>query len=328
MTQGITRKEATEALAVEGMEFYDLMHQAARITKEHGENKIKLCGILNAKSGHCPQDCAFCAQSAHNHASIDTYPLLSAETMVAKGRELAAYPVARFSIVTSGRDISERDEIEEIARAISDIDDKLPLAACASLGMLTSDHLARLRDAGLTRYHHNLETAASFYENICTTQRYSDSVDTVQRAKEAGLEVCSGGLFGMGESDEQRVELLADLRKLDVNSVPINFLNPIPGTRLEGFHQLTPKACLKIVAVARLMMPDKEIRVCGGRELNLRDMQSWLFAAGADGLMVGGYLTTSGRRIEDDLQMLDDLGLIPVDVQGQPLPQQTSSQTL
>ena len=316
MADGITVQEANEAILTEGNEFFDLIHRADETRRRHRGNRVRLCGIINAKSGNCPQDCAFCAQSAHNDAVIERYPLVDADTMVAKAADLNRHKVSRFGIVTSGRSIDQEEEIGEIAKAVSRIRKELSTAPCASLGMLSTEHLERLRDAGLTRYHHNLETAASYYENICTTQDYEDSVRTVERAKEAGLQVCSGGLFGMGESPEQRVELLEDLRRLDVDSVPINFLNPIPGTRLEGFHQLTPTDCLKIIAVARLMMPDREIRVCGGRERNLRDLQSWVFPAGADGMMVGGYLTTSGRQISDDLQMLEDLGLTPVTAAG------------
>ncbi len=320
MPHGITVPEALEAIETQGPEFFGLIGQADQTRRIHRGDQVRLCGIVNAKSGNCPQDCAFCAQSAHNDAVIDRYPLISAEDMTSKARELSRSKISRFGIVTSGRSIDRDEEIEEIAQAVARITDELPTAPCASLGMLSKEHFQRLREAGLTRYHHNLETAASFYPNICTTQDYQDSVQTVERAKEVGLQVCSGGLFGMGESPSQRVELLEALRNLDVDSLPINFLNPIPGTKLEGMHQLTPQDCLKIVAVARLMMPDKEIRVCGGRETNLRDMQSWIFPAGADGMMVGGYLTTTGRRVEDDLQMLEDLGLTPVTAEGRAFP--------
>jgi biotin synthase len=166
-----------------------------------------------------------------------------------------------------------------------------------------------LKEAGLSRYHHNLETAESFFHKICSTRSYEDQINTVKIAKDLGFSVCSGGLFGMGESLEQRVELLETIRSLDVDSVPINFLCPIPGTRLEHMKDLSPRDCLKIIAAARLMMPDKIIRVCGGRELNLRDFQSWMFFAGANGLMVGNYLVTSGRDIYADFQMIQDAGL-------------------
>jgi biotin synthase len=175
--------------------------------------------------------------------------------------------------------------------------------------MLPPAKLRRLRDAGMDRYHHNLETARSHFPQICTTQSYDDSIQTIRAAQDLGCSLCVGGLFGMGESAEQRVELLATIRELDVDSVPINFLNPIGGTRLEGAEHVTAMDCLRVVAVARLMMPRKEIRVCGGREVNLRDLQSWLLLAGVDGLMVGGYLTTPGRQAAADRQMVRDAGL-------------------
>jgi biotin synthase len=230
------------------------------------------------------------------------------DRIVEAARDAAARGAHRFGIVTSGRGVHEEREVETIARAVEIVAGSLPLEPCVSLGLVEGEFLHRLRDAGLTRYHHNLETAESFFPNICTTRRYEDSVETVRAAREVGLKTCSGGIFGLGESKAQRVELLEALRQLDVDSVPLNFLNPIPGTRLEGRKTLEPLEGLKIIAVARLMMPDKEIRVCGGREVTLRDLQSWALLAGADGLMVGGYLTTAGRGVDEDLRMIADAG--------------------
>ena len=185
----------------------------------------------------------------------------------------------------------------------------LPIKPCASLGILDLESLKQLKEAGLTRYHHNLETAGSYFKVICSTRNYEDQTDTVRNAKKAGLSVCSGGIFGLGESKGQRVELLETIRDMDVDSVPVNFLNPIPGTPLENMKQLTPLDCLKIIAVARLMLPNTNIRICGGRECNLRDFQSWIFLAGADAVMIGGYLVTSGRDVKLDLQMIRDAGM-------------------
>jgi len=186
----------------------------------------------------------------------------------------------------------------------------LSVDSCASLGLLDEELLKKLKKAGLKRYHHNLETARSYFSEICGTRSYDDQIKTIKDAKSAGLEVCCGGIFGLGESLEQRIELLDTIRSLDIDSVPLNFLNPIPGTRLEGSRNLTPDDCLKIIAVARLMMPDKSIRVCGGREFNLKDRQGDIFQAGADSLMIGGYLVTPGNRVDIDKKMIEDAGMV------------------
>jgi biotin synthase len=309
---GIEISEALELLAVEGAEMHELFARASAARYEHHGNRVRLCGIVNAKSGGCPEDCAFCAQSAHAKTDVERYGLLDSEGMVEAARRSEGHGAARFGIVTSGRSVWRDKEIETIAEAVTTVGAETGMEPCASLGHLSPDALRRLKEAGLGRYHHNLETAESYFPEICTTRRYSDAFETILAAKEAGLSVCSGGIFGMGEDPAQRIELLAKLRELDVDSVPLNFLQPIPGTRLEGREPLPALDCLKAVAVARLMMPPKEIRVCGGREHNLRDLQSWIFVAGADGMMVGGYLTVSGRGVEDDLQMIRDAGMVPV----------------
>ncbi len=309
---GIEIAEALELLAVEGAQMHQLFARATAARYEHHGNRVRLCGIVNAKSGGCPEDCAFCAQSAHAKTGVERYGLLGADQMVDAARISEQDGAARFGIVTSGRSVWRESEIETIAQAVTTVGAETGMEPCASLGHLTPDALRRLKDAGLGRYHHNLETAESYFPEICTTRRYSDAFETIIAAKEAGLSVCSGGIFGLGEDPAQRIELLAKLRELDVDSVPLNFLRPIPGTRLEGSAPLPPLDCLKVIAVARLMMPDKEIRICGGREHNLRDLQSWIFAAGADGMMIGGYLTLAGRGVEEDLQMIRDAGMVPV----------------
>ena len=224
----------------------------------------------------------------------------------------AAHGARYFGIVTSGRAINREDELNTLCKAISRIASSLPIKPCASLGILKEEELAMLRDAGLSRYHHNLEAAPSFFPQVCTSRGYEAQTDTVHAAKRVGLQVCSGGIFGLGESFKQRAELLTLLRELEVDSMPINFLNPIPGTPLAEAKRLSPLECLSIIAVARLMMPETSIRVCGGREVNLRDYQSWIFAAGADSVMVGGYLVTPGRSVESDLQMIRDAGLVAI----------------
>ena len=215
----------------------------------------------------------------------------------------------RFGIVTSGTKVVQGHDLDEICKAIRMIRKDLPIIPCASLGIMTEDTMLQLKEAGLDRYHHNLEASPSYFPEICTTRPYSSQLETVRTAKKVGFSVCSGGIIGIGESLEQRVELLETIRSLEVDSVPLNFLSPIPGTLLEGGCGITPWDCLRAIAAARLMMPETSIRICGGREQNLRDMQSLIFAAGADSFMTGGYLVTPGRGVQADLQMIRDAGL-------------------
>lgn len=305
---GITTREANELLQCEGSELLELLARAGRTKLEERGHLIDPCAIVNAKSGHCGQDCAFCAQSSRSKADIERYGLRPASELFAAAREAAEAGASRFSIVTSGRALASGAELRNIASVIERIAHELPLAPCASLGLLDGSALCTLSDAGLSRYHHNLEAAESFFPTICTTRSWCQSITTIEAAKKAGLTICCGGIFGLGELPGQRVELLESIRSLDVDSVPLNFLHPIAGTPLEGRCDLTPLDCLKVVAVARLMFPDREVRICGGREYNLRDLQSWILLAGIDGIMIGGYLTTGGRTIADDLAMIEDGG--------------------
>jgi biotin synthase len=288
---------------------YALFERADQVRIAEKGTTVELCGIVNAKSGLCPENCKFCPQSVHSAGSVDCYPLLDEEKIVQAAADAAKQAgCVRFGIVTSGESVADEGEIRVLEKAISAIVRDLDIKPCASLGLLSEETLLRLKDAGLTRCHCNLESAESFFENICTTHKWSDSVETIRRARSVGLSVCSGGIFGLGESLAQRVELLSQIRDLEVDSVPINFLHPVPGTPLFDTPPISALECLKVIAVARLMMPDKTVRVCGGREHNLRDLQSWLLICGADGLMVGNYLTTRGRRVEDDLKMIADAG--------------------
>lgn len=306
--RGIAKREAVELLELEGPAVLELFARANRVRHERRGDVVGLCSIVNARCGFCGEDCAFCAQSGRARATIARYPLISIDRIVAAAGTAARNGATCFSIVTSGRKPGRRD-LASIARAVERIARDVPVRPSASLGLLDAAELRALRDAGLRRYHHNLETAESHFPKICTTRRWSDGLRPIETARRVGLSTCCGGIFGLGESRAQRVELLAAVRDLGVDSVPINFLHPIPGTRLERQPLLPPIEALKIVAVARLMLPDREIRVCGGRTHVLRDLQSWVFAAGADGLMVGGYLTTPGRPVARDLRMVRDAGM-------------------
>jgi biotin synthase len=306
----IDADEALSLLKVETPEIFELFSRANQVRIENKGMTVRLCGVVNAKSGQCTEDCKFCAQSAHNDAQIDSYGMMDATRMLDAARVARKNQASRFGIVTSGLALKDEQEIETIISTIEGIAGEPDVLPCASLGKVTGEVLARLKEAGLTRYHCNIETAESFFPQICSTRNWLDSVEAIRRAKEVGLSICCGGILGLGETLDQRVEFLEAIRSLDVDSVPLNFLHPIPGTPLEHGTSLTALECLKVIAVARLMMPDKEIRVCGGREYNLRDLQSWALACGADGLMVGGYLTTSGRGVNDDLKMISDAGFI------------------
>ncbi len=286
----------------------DLIACADKIRKHFMPRTAFKCAIINAKSGMCPEDCAFCAQSSHHNTGAQVYDLLSEEALVAKGLEMAASGATNYSVVTSGTNLTG-GEVKTVCKAAARLRSETDLTLCASVGLLTAGAARQLRAAGITRYHHNLETARSHFETICSTHDYDDDIETVRVAKAAGMVVCSGGIFGMGESWAQRVELAFTLRELDVDSVPINFLNPIQGTRLADHPLLPPMEALKVIALYRFIFPDKDITICGGREATLKDFQSWVFAAGANGLMVGNYLTTQGRNLEADLEMIAGMGM-------------------
>ncbi|GAB4295023.1 MAG: biotin synthase BioB [Desulfuromonadia bacterium] len=292
-----------------------LFFVANRLRQKHFGNRVHLCSIINAKSGRCPENCAFCAQSVHHSTDAPVYPLASVERIVAEAGDAAARGARCYGIVTSGTRVSDR-EIDTICEAVRIIRERYDITPSCSLGILSQQQLLKLKEAGVGTYHHNLETSRSFFPRICTTHDYEEDVETIRAAKRVGLPVCSGGLFGMGEERRDRVELALLLRELGVDSIPLNFLNPVPGTPLAGLSAITPRECLVTIAIFRVITPRASISVCGGREYNLRDLQSWIFTAGANGMMIGNYLTTSGRNPEDDHRMLADLGLEPEGCHG------------
>lgn len=307
--QLLNDEQAYQLAAVPATELPALLTAATLVREQAFGTKVSLCAIVNAKSGLCPEDCAFCAQSAHHATTVAQYPLLDEQTLLENARRAAACGAGCYGIVTSGSGIRSGEELDRICSVIRKIRAEGLIAPGASLGTLDAFSVHALKDAGLVTYHHNLETSRSFFPQICSTHDYEDDVATVRLAKQAGLRVCSGGLFGLGESMAQRVELALTLRELDVDSVPINFLDPIDGTPLAGSNKLSPLECLHIITLFRLIMPKAHITVCGGREKNLRDLQSWIFMAGASGVMTGNYLTKEGRQPGDDRQMIADLGL-------------------
>lgn len=305
---GIISKEEAYLLAeASGPDTFSLFASANRISRHFRGNIVGLCSIINAKSGACSEDCSFCAQSSRSRADIQIYPLLDKGGIIQKARGAKEAGVHRFSVVTSGRKVSAR-ELSKIADTISGIRD-LGLLPCASLGLLGENELLTLMKAGLDRFHHNLETSESFFPRICITHSYADKVRTIKSAQSVGLSVCSGGIFGMGETWRDRIDMAFALRKLDVDSVPINFLIPIKGSALEHRDLLHPFEALKIVSIYRFVLPQKEIRICGGRIQVLGDFNAIVLLAGADGMITGDYLTTLGRTPDDDLRLIKTCGL-------------------
>ena len=288
-------------------EIFPMMAGADMLRRHYFDNKVHLCAITNAKSGRCSEDCRFCSQSKFVNTDIDIYPLKKAQSLKEEISEMEPTPVNRFSMVTSGRGLS-KEEIKEICKTGPEPRD---IKLCASLGILDIEDFEALKKAGITRYHHNLETARSLFDDICTTHSYDERIQTIKNAQKAGMTICSGGIFGVGETMEQVVELAQDLAALDVDAVPMNFLTPIPGTPMADTPPLSPMDCLKTIALMRYILPQKEILVCGGRMLNLKQLSGLVFFAGASGIMTGNYLTTQGNQLEQDMALLKDLGLEP-----------------
>ena len=288
-------------------DLFEALLEAKRLKEKHFGDFIETCAITNAKSGRCASDCKFCAQSSFYHTDAPVYPLLSKEELISRAERAYNSGINRFSFVTSGIRLTA-EEFENLLEVIREVKIRYPeLSLCASLGQLEKEELLALKEAGLSRYHHNLESARSFYPQISTRQRWEDRLKTAQWVKEVGLSLCCGGIFGLGEREEHVLEFAGTLKELAPDSVPVNFLHPISGTPLEGASYLTPIKALSILCVLRFLLPETSIRVCGGREYNLRDLQA-LALLPADSLMVGNYLTTSGRDLAKDRQMIIDLG--------------------
>lgn len=307
-----TRADARRILALTQQADIMLLLAHANMVRQHFHgSEIDLCAIVNAKSGRCSENCAFCAQSVHFTTTARSYPLMSRKAIISGAEYCLQNNTYRFSIVTSGRGMVSRSEFKRICATIEQLAAMPNMAPCASLGILTPAQFAQLKQAGLKRYHHNLETAESFYPEICTTHSFGQRAAAVRAARTAGLEICSGGILGLGETPAQRIELAFSLRELDVDCVPLNFLNPLPGTPLENQPQLPPLDLLKAIAMFRFVLPGKELRICGGREVTLRSLQPFMYLAGASGAMTGNYLTTAGRDPAEDVQEIRDLGLMP-----------------
>jgi biotin synthase len=300
---------AGEALAVlecPDEELLDLLAAAYRVRRRWFGNQVQLYFLMNAKSGLCPEDCSYCSQSKVSEAEIPRYNLLSREKLL-DGARIAAQQKARtYCIVISARGPNER-EMRAVTSIVPEIKQRYNLKICACLGLLTPQQAQELKDCGVDRVNHNLNTSDSYYGEICTTHTFADRLATLRAVRDAGMEMCSGGIIGMGERRQDVVELATTLRDLGVKSIPVNFLNPIDGTPLAGRWDLNPRYCLKVLAMFRMVNPDREIRIAGGRELHLGSMQALALYA-ANSIFVGDYLTTKGQPPEADYAMLRDLG--------------------
>ncbi len=304
----IETAEAGAIASAEGADLGDLLAAANRVRLHFKGDAVDLCSIVNAKSGACSEDCSFCAQSAGHETDAPVYPLIEVERMAEAAEGAKKNGAKRFCIVTSGRGIDSGDDLENIAGGIRRVREK-GLSPCATLGALTKEQLAYLKGAGLHRYHHNIETSRSYFPKVCTTHTFDERVEVLGYARSIGLSTCSGGIFGMGEGMEDRLEMAFALREIGVDSVPINFLMPIKGTPLEHISSITPLDALRSIALFRLILPGKEIRVCAGRGAALRQLHPMILAAGADGFMIGNYLTRTGPDPQDDITMIKDMGL-------------------
>lgn len=295
-----------EALFLYGQPLLELCGSADEIRRRFCANRFDICTIINAKSGSCSENCRFCAQSAYNHTCAASYPLLSKEEIVSQARIDHEQGVLRYSIVTSGKRLSD-EEVDAMCETVREIKEKVGILVCVSFGLLKEQQFRKLKEAGVTRVHNNLETSRRNFPNICTTHRFDDKVQAIRAAQSAGLSVCSGGIMGLGETTEDRIDMALILRELGILSVPVNMLNPIPGTPLENNERLTKEEMQRIVAVYRFILPKASIRLAGGRGL-LPDKGKSCFTSGANAAISGDMLTTAGITTKTDMALLKELG--------------------
>ncbi len=284
----------------------ELICRANQVRKEFIGNKLELCSILNARSGRCPEDCKFCAQSARHHTDISIYPLKTREEIVNAAQRAKAIGAENFGIVTSGNQLTD-SEVDVVAHAITEIKDRIDISVCASLGAMEKSQLQLLKKAGLSRYHHNIETSLRFYPSIVSTHSFDERIETINSAKQLGLEVCSGGIIGMGETWQDRIDMAYTLKELDVDSVPLNILIPIKGTPLEFIEPLSVDDAVRTICIFRIILKDKIIKIAAGREASLKDSQLQAFIAGANGMLIGGYLTVRGAGLDADYALIEEI---------------------
>ncbi len=304
----LTEEEGLAILASSDDELLEVLAGAYRLRRRYFGNTVQLYFLMNAKSGLCPEDCSYCSQSKVSEAEIPRYNLLSRDKLLDGARLAFERQSKTYCIVISARGPNER-EIHAIETIVPEIKAKYDLKICACLGLLTPDQAQRLKACGVDRVNHNLNTSREHYAEICTTHTYQDRLDTLHAVREAGLEMCSGGILGMGQQPRDLVRMALELRDLEVVSIPINFLHPIDGTPLAGQSDLTPRDCLRGLALFRYANPDRELRIAGGRELHLGSLQP-LGLYAANSIFVGDYLTTLGQSPEQDYKMIEDMGFV------------------
>ena len=304
--QPLSREEARAILALPDEEVLPALRAAFEIRKARFGKRVKICILQNARSGLCPEDCHYCSQSSLSTATIDKYPLMDQGQLVEGARRAAAAGAMRYCMVASGRGPTD-EEIERFCEVTRAITQAARLEICVCLGLLSEAQARKLKEAGVGWVNHNLNTSERFYPEVCSTHTYQDRVATVQNVRKAGLLTCSGGIIGMGERDEDILELAFACRELRMDSIPVNFLHPIPGTPMGHFAFLTPMKCLKALCLFRFLNPASEIRAAGGREVNLRSLQA-LALYPANSIFVEGYLTTPGQQAEEARRMIEDAG--------------------
>lgn len=304
----LTREEALRLTRASGPEIPYLAAAANEVRRHFVGDEVETCALSNIKSGACSEDCKFCSQSGHYRTESPVYPQIGVDEILRQAKEAEAMGATEFCLVSSGWGATSQKEFEVVVEAVRRITSETTLFADCSLGFLTPEQMARLKEAGLYRNNHNLEAAKGYFGKVCTTHTFEDRFRHVDLVRHAGIHPCSGGILGMGESVEDRIDLALSLRELGADCVPINILNARPGTPLEGAESLAPLEIIKYIAIYRLLLPKATLKIAGGREVNLRDLQAMALLAGGNGLIIGNYLTTMGRRPEHDRQMLEDLG--------------------
>ncbi|MCA0374738.1 MAG: biotin synthase BioB [Gemmatimonadetes bacterium] len=304
----LTREQARGVLSAPDDVLLDQLAAAYRVRRATWGNRVRLHFLLNAQSGLCPEDCHYCSQSKLSVAEIEKYPMLAQERILEAADRAAQLKAGTLCMVISGRTPGET-VFGKVLDAVRAVRAKHDLRVCACLGLLTEEQAVRLRDAGVETVNHNLNTSANYTPEVVTTHSFDDRVRTVEAVKAAGLKTCSGGILGMGESDDDVIDLALSLRELDVKSVPVNFLIPVPGTSFAGVRALDPRQCLRILCLYRFLLPTQEIRISGGREVHLRSMQV-MGLYPANSIFVGDYLTTQGQTAREDLRMIEDAGFV------------------
>ncbi len=303
---GISRQDALSLLEAPDLDLLSILAAGFRIRHRHFGRSVQLYFLMNAKSGLCPEDCHYCSQSKISTAPVPKYNILQRDKLMAAAKAAAEQGAKTYCLVISARGPNER-EMQAVEKVVPEIKSQYGLDICACLGLLNRDHADRLKACGVDRVNHNLNTSESYYGEICTTHSYADRVQTLRHVRDAGMEMCSGGIIGMGESPQDIVSMAFDLQELGVQSIPLNFLNSIEGTPLGETSELSPADCLKTLAMFRFVNPDRELRIAGGREIHLRSLQP-LGLYVANSLFVGDYLTTEGQAPESDHAMIRDMG--------------------